>query len=71
VNPNKASVRFLVDGAPLPPDVAAYERVVVMFDGQDEQALAKAREVWKQVRAGGHEATYWQQNDNGRWEKKA
>jgi DNA polymerase-3 subunit chi len=70
-NPNKASVRFLVDGAPLPPDVAGYERIVVIFDGQDEQALAKAREVWKQVKAGGHEATYWQQDDNGRWEKKA
>src|SRR5207248_1174696 len=25
-NPNRASVRFLIDGAPVPPDAAAYER---------------------------------------------
>ena len=70
-NVNGAAVRFLVDGASLPPDISAYERVVVMFDGQDESALAGAREMWKQVRTGGHEATYWQQAESGRWEKKA
>src|SRR5690242_21807038 len=34
-NANGAQVRFLVDGAPLPSDVAAYERVVLLFDGDD------------------------------------
>jgi DNA polymerase-3 subunit chi len=70
-NVNHAAVRFLVDGASLPPDISMYERVVVMFDGQDESALASARDMWKQVRTGGHEATYWQQAESGRWEKKA
>jgi len=33
--------------------------------------VASARKQWKAVKAAGHEATYWQQNEKGRWEKKA
>ncbi len=69
-NPNGATVRFLVDGAG-GIDYAAYERVVLMFDGNDNDAVDRAREQWKEVKAGGHDATYWQQSENGRWEKKA
>src|SRR5215469_1852459 len=32
-NPNRAAVRFLIDGSPMPTDSAAYDRVVVLFDG--------------------------------------
>ena len=42
-NPNGAAVRFLVDGAPMPADAAAYERIVLMFDGEDPDAVAAAR----------------------------
>ena len=38
-NPNGASVRFLLDGVPLPSDVAAYERIVLLFDGEDPDAV--------------------------------
>ena len=48
-NANGASVRFLVDDADLPDDATAYERLVLMFDGKDEDAVATARERWKQV----------------------
>src|ERR1700676_4225022 len=34
-NPNGATVRFLVDGAGMPSDPAAYQRIVLLFDGQD------------------------------------
>jgi DNA polymerase III subunit chi len=70
-NPNRAEIRFLVDASPLPEDMAAYERVMVIFDGNDDEALASAREQWKAVRAGGHEAQYWQQDEDRRWRKKA
>ena len=69
-NPNRAAIRFLVEGAPLPAEVSGYERLVVVFDGNDEEALAAARGHWKAVKAAGHEATYWQQDPRGRWEKK-
>ena len=69
-NPNKASVRFLVDGADIP-DLSGYDRVVYLFDGADEEAVAQARTQWVTARDGGHQVTYWQQNEGGRWEKKA
>jgi DNA polymerase-3 subunit chi len=69
-NPNGATVRFLVDGADMA-ELAGYERVVFLFDGHDAAAVAQAREQWKAIKAAGHEATYWQQSPEGRWEKKA
>jgi DNA polymerase-3 subunit chi len=70
-NPNAATVRFLVDRAAPPADPAQYERLVVMFDGNDEEALADARAQWKALKTGGHEMSYWQQDGSGRWVKKA
>ena len=68
-NPNKASVRFLLDGAGLG-DISGYIRVIFIFTGHDVAAVAQARENWKTVKAAGHEATYWQQNAASRWEQK-
>lgn len=70
-NPNGAKVRFLVDGAAFPPDAAAYERLVLIFDGRDDEAVAAARVAWKNLRGQDHVTSYWQQSDEGRWEKKA
>jgi DNA polymerase-3 subunit chi len=70
-NPNAASVRICADGVRIPDALAEYERVVLIFDGDDPDALAAAREDWKKVRAAGANASYWQQDDSGRWEKKA
>ncbi|MCJ8519184.1 DNA polymerase-3 subunit chi [Pseudorhizobium tarimense] len=69
-NANDASVRFLVDGAE-PPALAAYERVVFMFDGYDASQLENARSQWKRLKGEGHTLTYWQQSPEGRWVKKA
>jgi DNA polymerase-3 subunit chi len=70
-NPNGASIRFLLEGADLPEDAGAYQRMVVMFDGTDQDALLRAREQWRAVKSAGHDATYWQQDERGRWQKKA
>jgi DNA polymerase III subunit chi len=70
-NPNGASIRFLVEGADLPADAATYERMVVLFDGTDVNALVIARDQWRAVKEAGHDATYWQQDERGRWERKA
>lgn len=69
-NPNCASVRFMVDAA-VPPDLDSYERGVYVFDGHDNTALDTARKRWKIEKDAGHNVTYWQQNSNGSWEKKA
>lgn len=69
-NINGATVRFLVDGAE-PPPLEPYERVVFLFDGHDQPQLEAAREHWKRLKGEGHTLTYWQQNNDGRWMKKA
>jgi DNA polymerase-3 subunit chi len=69
-NPNEAHIRFLIDQAEVD-DAQAYERVVYMFDGLDADAVAHARGRWKAERDAGHALTYWQQDQTGRWEKKA
>ena len=70
-NPNAASVRFLIDGAPVPPNAEAYERIVLVFDGEDEEAVAAARERWSEAKAQGFAVTYWQPDEHGRWVKQA
>jgi DNA polymerase III subunit chi len=70
-NSNAADIRFLVDGARLMPDLSGYQRVALMFDGEDPAALEAARADWKQAKASGLAASFWQQNAEGRWEKKA
>jgi DNA polymerase III subunit chi len=70
-NPNSATVRFLIDGVGVPADAARYQRIVLMFDGEDEEAVAAARVHWTAAKAQGFEATYWQADENGRWTKKA
>lgn len=70
-NPNAAEVRVCADGVRIPDAMDAYERVVLIFDGDDPEALSAAREDWKKARASGHAASYWQQDEAGRWEKKA
>jgi DNA polymerase-3 subunit chi len=55
----------------MPPDAGSYERLVLMFDGDDDDAVAAARERWGQAKAQGFEVTYWQPDEQGRWVKKA
>lgn len=60
-----------VDGAEVgAEEVAALERVCVLFDGRDEAALNQARGQWKALTGAGCKAQYWSE-DSGRWEKKA
>jgi len=70
-NPNRAEVRFLIDGVSVPADAAAYERIVLLFDGEDEDAVAAARERWRETKTQGLAATYWQADEEGRWQRKA
>jgi DNA polymerase III subunit chi len=70
-NPNGAAVRFLVEGASMPGDAAAYQRVVVLFDGEDPEALDDARARWTKAKEEGFEVTYWLTDKNGRWQRQA
>ncbi len=68
--PNGASVCFLIDGAQVA-DFSEFSRVVYLFDGHDKDAVADARGEWTRAQEAGCAVTYWQQNAEGRWEKRA
>ena len=69
-NPNNANVRFYVDGTSVG-EIGGLTRAVIMFDGNDEQAVEAARAGWKRFKAAGHEVSYWQQDEQGRWQNRA
>ena len=68
---NSAQVLALVDGAEASDaEIAAMERVWVLFDGNDTARQQAARGQWKAMTTAGHAAQYWSE-ETGRWEKKA
>ena len=67
--PNGASVLVLVDNAAADPLPEGIERVLIMFDGQDETAVAGARAQWKLYQDRGEKLVYWQQTERGGWNK--
>jgi DNA polymerase III subunit chi len=69
-NPNRAHVRFLVDNAAVPADSDSYERVVLVFNGEDADALAAARLAWADCKSRGFTVTYWQADESGRWRRR-
>ena len=69
-NPNGADILVLTDGA-VSGRVVDFARCLEMFDGNDDDAVSKARERWKAYSTAGHSLTYWQQSPAGRWEEKA
>ena len=69
-NPNGAAVRFLVDGTNLITNAGNYQRIVLLFDGDDPEAVEIARLRWNEAKASGVEATYWKADENGRWQRQ-
>lgn len=67
--PNGAGVRFLVDGAEAD-EFKGFVRIVFMFDGNDADAVARARTQWTAAKKAGCPVTYWQQSPAGKWERK-
>jgi DNA polymerase III subunit chi len=69
-NPNGAALRVLLSGVDAAPFAeGAYERVILLFDGRDEEAKAEARRQWSLVKAAGVAPTYWREGEDGGWEK--
>ncbi len=69
--PNGAQCLMAVDGAAVAPEECqGLERVCVIFDGNDPDAVDRARGQWKALTGAGVAAQYWSE-EGGRWQKKA
>ena len=74
-NPNAADVLFLVGGgAPenwAAPALTRYARIVLLFDGRDEEVISGVHAHWRNAKEAGHDVTYWKESPSGKWEKQA
>ena len=52
-------------------EIEGLTRAVILFDGNDPEAVEAARAGWKRFKAAGHEVSYWQQDEQGRWQNRA
>ncbi|NCT40152.1 MAG: DNA polymerase III subunit chi [Alphaproteobacteria bacterium] len=68
-NPNNANILTLTHGA-TNENIKDYKLCCEMLDGNDQNAVAAARQKWTSYKDQGFDITYWQQGQNG-WEKKA
>lgn len=67
-NANSAQILFLTDPSAAF-DVEQFERVALVFDGNDQDSVAAARERWKEARSKDAAVSYWRQSEDGRWTK--
>jgi DNA polymerase-3 subunit chi len=68
-NPADAAFLFLTHGAACD-DPAHFRRIFDLFDGNDEDAVAAARDRWRRAKDAGWTLAYWKQGESG-WEKAA
>lgn len=69
-NPNGAEVLFLLDGQQSD-RLDSFALVAVIFDGGDPERLTTARGQWQALKGAGHQLTYWEEDAEGRWQKRA
>lgn len=68
---NTPACLMCIDGAVVEAsEVSSLERVCILFNGFEEEAVAHARTQWKALTDAGCAAEYWSE-ESGRWEKKA
>jgi DNA polymerase-3 subunit chi len=67
-NPNNANIAMSLGKLDLQ-DFSPH-KFLYMFDGNIKDQLEFARNKWKSYKDKGHNLTYWQQNNDGAWEKK-
>ncbi len=68
-NPAGAKILVLVDSVESD-EIGKYDRCLEMFDGMDQEAVTAARVRWKKYKEAAHDLTYWQQTEQGGWDKK-
>ena len=61
---------FLLDGASIE-DMDGVSRAMVMINGRSKDDVMRERGRWKSLKDSGETLSYYQQDERGRWEKKA
>lgn len=67
-NPNEADILVVYNPKDIPL-VDGFSRVLIFFNGLDEDALKDARFIWRNFSDGTNELHYWQKEETG-WKEK-
>lgn len=67
---NQPTIAIITDGSAVDTP-EQFDKVLDLFDGQDEAEVSAARARWKDYRDKGCALTYLQQSEAGKWEEKA
>jgi len=65
----KFNLLAITDGTQ-PEKPEQFERILDIFNGNDAQAVEKARTRWTSYKNAGHNISYLRQNESGGWEKR-
>ena len=68
-NVNEAKILILTHGCTYP-SVGDFKMTCEMLDGRVQNQITDARSRWKTYKNDGHDLTYWQQDENGKWGKR-
>ena len=68
-NPNQADTLFILDGI-VPDSTEGFALCALLFDGNNAQSMAWARDYWRVCLQAGFRLTYWQQTEQGLWKQK-
>jgi DNA polymerase-3 subunit chi len=69
-NPNKADILCILDGSS-PASIGEFSKVLDVFDGRSDEAVAAARTRWADYKARGFALQYVQQQEHGGWKIEA
>lgn len=68
-NINQAGVLILTHGCTYDA-VDGFTLCCEMLDGRISDQIQAARARWREYKESGHDLTYWQQDDDGKWQRK-
>lgn len=69
-NPNNANMLVLVNSTPSD-EIDNFELCCEIFNGNDNEIVEKSRARWKEYKDKEYQLSYFQQDGDGRWQKKA
>lgn len=69
-NPNHATTLILTQGQ-TSENIEKFDLVCEMLNGHSDDQIAAARKRWAEYQKSDYETTYWFQNEDGGWIKKA
>ncbi len=68
-NPNAATTLVLLSGSETDPSDAAFDDVILLFDGRDADCLTEARDRWRRLKSQDASLSYWREGEDGGWER--